>query len=250
MNLNSEIKAYWEGEAEIYSKGIQEELAGPHRAAWKKIILENAPTKERLKILDAGCGPGFFPIILSEEGHEVTGIDITENMISCAKENLKKQGQKAELLTMDCQKLNFPDCTFDLVLCRNITWTLDDPKKAYQEWKRVLKPGGRMLVFDACWYLHLYDVELRERYREIQKRVRELYGEPARGHATPEKGDELGRQTFLSDKVRPLWDLEYLMSLGFSKVFAEPDSMEKTLWDERGKELHKLTPGFLVGAEK
>ena len=36
-------------------------------------------------------------------------------------------------------------------------------------------------------------------------------------HANPQKGDELSRQLFMSDKVRPLWDLEYLMSLGFCK---------------------------------
>lgn len=250
MELNAEIKEYWEGEAQIYSQGIQEELKGEKRQAWKNLILEYAPKKDVLKVLDAGCGPGFFPIILSEEGHQVTGIDITENMIACAKENLEARGQKAELMTMDCQKLAFPDNTFDLVICRNITWTLDDPKKAYQEWKRVLRPGGRMLVFDACWYLHLYDKELGEKYRENEKKVLEKFGKPVSGHANPEKGDELGTQTFLSDKVRPLWDLEYLMSLGFTKVFAEPDIMERVLWDERGKELYKLTPGFMVGAEK
>ena len=53
----------------------------------------------------------------------------------------------------------------------------------------------------------------------------------------------------MSDKVRPLWDLEYLMSLGFAKVFAEPNIIDK-VWDEKGKELNKLTPAFMVGAEK
>ena len=123
MTLNNEIKEYWEGEAGVYSQGIQEELSGPQRQAWKKMVLGNAPQKEVLDILDAGCGPGFFPVILSEEGHRVTGIDITENMIACAKENLEIQGQQAKLMTMDCQRLDFADNSFDLVICRNITWT-------------------------------------------------------------------------------------------------------------------------------
>ena len=250
MTLNNEIKEYWEGEAGVYNQGIQEELNGSQRQAWKKMVLGNAPQKEVLDILDAGCGPGFFPVILSEEGHRVTGIDITENMIACAKENLEIQGQQAKLMTMDCQRLDFAGNSFDLVICRNITWTLDDPRKAYQEWKRVLRPGGRMLVFDACWYLHLYDEELNKKVKENEKAVWEKYGKPACSHVNPEKGDELGSQTFMSDKVRPLWDLEYLISLGFTKVFAEPDIMEKVLWDERAKELHKFTPGFMVGAEK
>ena len=158
--LNEEIKEYWEGEAAVYSRGIQEELNSKLRQAWKELILTYAPQKKVLKILDAGCGPGFFPIILGEEGHEVTGIDITENMILEAKENVKANGQKAELFTMDCQKLDFPDNTFDLVISRNITWTLGNPQKAYQEWMRVLKPGGRILISDAFWYVLLYDEEL------------------------------------------------------------------------------------------
>jgi ubiquinone/menaquinone biosynthesis C-methylase UbiE len=250
MDLNKEIKAFWEGEAEIYSHGIQEELQGKQRQAWKKLILEYAPKKEVLKILDAGCGPGFFSVILGEEGHEVTGIDITENMIAEARENVRQQGQKAALFTMDCQELEFQDDTFDLVICRNITWTLDNPQKAYREWKRVLKPGGRMLVFDACWYLHQYDNVLGEKFKKIEEQVNHKYGKLETGHADPEKGDELGSHAFLSDKRRPLWDLEYLMSIGFKKVFAEPDIMEKVYWSEREKELHQLTPGFLVGAEK
>ena len=89
MELNSEIKDYWEGEAKVYSRGIQEELDGPYCEAWKALIRDYVPHSGSLKILDAGCGPGFFPIILGEEGHEVTGIDITENMISCAEERVK-----------------------------------------------------------------------------------------------------------------------------------------------------------------
>lgn len=53
MGLNSEIKNYWEGESYIYSAGIQEELAGPHRQAWKDLISEYAPREGALKILDA-----------------------------------------------------------------------------------------------------------------------------------------------------------------------------------------------------
>lgn len=249
MKLNEEIKDYWEGEAAVYSRGIQEELESPQKQAWKELILEYAPAKKQLDILDVGTGPGFFPIILGEEGHKVTGIDITENMISCAKKNVEAYGQKAELVTMDCQNLDFSDETFDLVICRNITWTLSDPMSAYKEWKRVLKPGGRLLVFDANWYCWKYDEELKQKYLENDKRVREKYGRSIHQHANPQKGDELSEQLFMSDKNRPLWDLEYLLGLKFTKVFAQPDITE-LVWDERGKEMNALTPQFLVGAEK
>ncbi len=76
---------------------------------WKNLILEYAPEKEHLEVLDVGCGPGFFEIMLGKEGHHVTGIDITENMIHEAKENVKAAGLSADLMTMDCHNLNFPD---------------------------------------------------------------------------------------------------------------------------------------------
>lgn len=249
MELNEKIKDYWEGEADVYSRGIQEELNGPARQAWKELIGEYLPAERNLKILDVGTGPGFFPIILGEEGHQVIGIDITENMIACAKENVKQWGQQAQLLTMDCQNLKFEDESFDAILCRNITWTLDDPKRAYREWFRVLKPGGSLLVFDACWYLHLFDESLGQKYKEREEQIRRKYGRGIHAHADEEKGRVLSKRLYLSDKLRPQWDLDCLLKLGFSKVFAKRDITDR-VWDELGRELNGLTPEFLVGAQK
>ena len=104
---NDKIKEYWEGEAGIYSEGIKAELQSETAENWKNLILEYAPEKEHLEVLDVGCGPGFFEITLGKEGHHVTGIDITENMIHEAKENVKAAGLSADLMTMDCHNLNF-----------------------------------------------------------------------------------------------------------------------------------------------
>ena len=61
---------------------------------------------------------------------------------------------------------------FDVVISRNLTWNLKDPKRAYEEWCRVLKPGGKLLNFDANWYGYLYDEEKRLSYEEDRKSVR------------------------------------------------------------------------------
>ena len=50
---------------------------------------------------------------------------------------------------MDAQNLEFEDDVFDVVISRNLTWNLKDPKRAYEEWCRVLKPGGVMINLDA-----------------------------------------------------------------------------------------------------
>ncbi len=247
--LNDTIKSYWEGEAKGYSEGIKEELNSPLRDSWKKLVLENAPVGEHLEILDVGTGPGFFPIVLGEAGHHVTGIDITENMIAEAGENVRTAHQKARLMTMDCQDLKFENDSFDMVICRNLTWTLDDPEKAYREWFRVLKKGGRLLVFDASWYIHLFDEEKGRVYAEHEARMWKKYGRSVHNHKDAATGEDLSRKLFMSDKNRPLWDLEYMMSLGFAKVFAQPDISDLTR-EGMQKELNQLTPQFLVGAEK
>lgn len=50
---------------------------------------------------------------------------------------------------MDAQEPDFPEGSFDVVLSRNLTWTLPDPEKAYSQWLRVLRRGGLLLNFDA-----------------------------------------------------------------------------------------------------
>ena len=44
-----------------------------------------------------------------------------------------------------------PDETYDAVICRHLVWTLTEPEQALADWFRVLKPGGRLLVFDGDW---------------------------------------------------------------------------------------------------
>ena len=251
MILESRIKNYWEGEAQVYSDGIQDELRSEKRELWKKIILENSPQSSagKLKILDIGTGPGFFPIILGEEGHDVTGIDLTENMVKCAARNAEKEKVKVTLMTMDCHDMDFPDDCFDLLICRNLTWTLDNPEKAYKEWCRVLRPGGRMLIFDACWYLHLYDEERKRAYQKKEEEIQQKYGRRIHEHKDQAEGDALSKKLFMSDKERPAWDLNIMLQLGLSKVFADM-TVNKLVMEERDMELYDFHRPFMVGGEK
>jgi ubiquinone/menaquinone biosynthesis C-methylase UbiE len=251
MELSSRIKNFWEADAESYSEGTQKELSGPTKDAWAKLILENAPQQERLDILDVGVGPGFFPIILAGKGHRVTGIDLTENMIAQAKKNLENLGLSATLLTMDCQDLQFGDNRFDLIICRNLTWTLDNPEKAYAEWRRVLHSGGRMLVFDACWNLHLASEEASKEYEQKMAEIDKKHGAyQGKGHHDPVELEAISKRLFMTDKIRPQWDLETLLRLGFSRVFADVAVGERFTQDERQRAVQALYPLFMVGAEK
>ena len=79
----------------------------------------------------------------------MTGTDLTPQMVESAEKLAGEEQVSCEFLVMDAEKLEFGDDTFDVVISRNLTWTLPHPQEAYREWKRVLKPGGILLNFDA-----------------------------------------------------------------------------------------------------
>jgi ubiquinone/menaquinone biosynthesis C-methylase UbiE len=92
------------------------------------------------KILDIGCGPGRDSKYFSEQGLDVTGIDLTSNFVSMASKN----APKAKFVQMDMRKLNFSESSFDGIwVCASL---LHIPKKDVKNtllgFKKVLKSNG------------------------------------------------------------------------------------------------------------
>ena len=162
VNAENVIKNWTESSGN-YSKLIERELASFKRQAWTELILANAGKSGKLKILDVGTGPGFFTIIMSMAGNDVTAIDCTQAMLDEAQNNAKRNGVSPRFLLSDTQETPFDDESFDLIISRNVAWTILDAEKAYAEWRRILRPDGRVLIFDANWNRDL------ERLREFPK---------------------------------------------------------------------------------
>lgn len=247
--LQGRIENYWQHEADSYSARIWEELNSFKKKGWAGLIDAHRPAGERLKVLDIGTGPGFFAMLLSGMGHQVTAIDCTESMLATAQRNLKLAGFAAEFHRMDSHELSFADNTFDLILCRNLTWTLRDPRTAYREWQRVLKPGGRILIFDANWHMRLFDSEMNRLHAEDQERAKQLGIQNRHAHADMEESDNIARQLYLSRRRRPRWDAGALIEMGFGRIIIDPDITDR-VWDEKDKVLYRSTPMFMVAAEK
>ena len=147
-DLLSEIESYWTTRAEGYSEVNHKELNGMQKGAWLEVLESQFPkkAKEELKILDIGTGPGFFPVILAGAGYRVTAVDYTQEMLDTAKKNAGELCRNITFYKMDAQNLEFEDDVFDVVISRNLTWNLKEPERAYREWCRVLKPGGKLLM--------------------------------------------------------------------------------------------------------
>lgn len=253
QELLQEIASYWGTRAEGYSEVNEKELAGSQREAWLHVLEEQFPEKEEMKILDIGTGPGFFPMILSEAGYTVTAVDYTEEMLEKAKENLGKYTKYGlecvTLQRMDAQNLEFADETFDVVISRNLTWNLEKPEQAYQEWMRVLKPGGVLLNFDANWYGYLYDEEKKEAYEADRKKVEEQQLDDHYLCTDIDRMENIARQVPLSAMERPAWDTKVLESLGVCSIQTDSE-IWKRVWSEEERLNYASTPMFLVRAEK
>jgi ubiquinone/menaquinone biosynthesis C-methylase UbiE len=85
-------------------------------------------------------------------GHKVTGVDLSPGMLDKAKHNAECMGLDIEFFHGDAENLPFEDNSFDLVVNKFLLWTLPKPSCAVQEWRRVLKPGGRVFAIDGDWF--------------------------------------------------------------------------------------------------
>ena len=251
MELLQEIESYWTTRTDGYSEVNQKELAGMQKAAWLEVLTEHFPKKEKkdLRILDIGTGPGFFPTILSEAGYEIDAADYTPGMLEKARENVGKYVDRVRFWREDAQNLDFENETFDVIISRNLTWNLEEPARAYAEWMRVLKPGGKILNFDANWYGYLYDDNKRAAYEDDRKNVENAALDDHYTCTDIDRMEQIALQMPLSAIHRPVWDAKVLRSIGFVDIAIDQEIWKK-VWSEEEKLNYGSTPMFMIEAVK
>jgi ubiquinone/menaquinone biosynthesis C-methylase UbiE len=141
-SIKANVAHYWTKRAGSFAEAKHDEAHSYKADLWRKDLIERLPRGSNIRILDVGCGAGFFEMLLAPLGFNITGIDLTPDMISKAKQLAASHlSSSAEFFVMDAEHPAFPDEFFDAVISRNLTWTLPHPAEAYREWHRVLKPG-------------------------------------------------------------------------------------------------------------
>ena len=245
---------YWTSGAPSYSAVNQEELGGSQHSAWSRVIDQRIQShfgnrsRDQIRLLDVGTGPGFFAIILAELGYQVTAVDYTEAMLNQARKNAGPLASIIDFRRMDAEQLTFPDGAFDVIVSRNLTWNLPSPAKAYSQWTRVLKENGLLLNFDANWYRYLFNAQANALHLEDRKNVRENNAADDTAGTDVDAMEAIARQAPLSARRRPAWDIHVLHGLGMS-VFADPE-IWKQVWTENERINNASTPMFLVHAVK
>lgn len=247
VNCEQRLVKNWTDGSQNYSNIVKEELNSFKRQAWTDIILENAGRNRRMDILDVGTGPGFFAIIMSQAGHTVTAVDYTEAMLNEAKANAKEAGITADFWVSDGQNLEFGNDSFDLIISRNVAWTLIDARKAYNEWKRVLRPDGKIILFDSNWNIRFFNEEYMKKYLQDEQEYIRLFGEEPPQYT--EDMINFRKSMPMCQRLRPQWDLNTLIELGYKKIYCETDIGER-VYDEKQRVINRSTPMFMLVVEK
>ncbi len=136
-----------------------------------------------LNILDYGCGPGTFLMKMNKlSNSNLFGVDISSEFIEQSINNFKKYNiNNINVQKVEPEKLPFEDQKFDIILIVDVIHHLDDIKENIKEIKRVLKKGGKLIIYEPnklnplIWLTHLIDKNERgllrvgsfKRYREI-----------------------------------------------------------------------------------
>lgn len=151
MEADDTLSALWDKEAERFDDAADHGLRDPVvRQAWSDLLrpLIGPPGQ---RVADLGCGTGSLSALVAAAGHQVTGVDLSPEMIRRAEAKVGPIGPRPTFLVADAADPPLDAGAFDVVLSRHVLWAMPDPAAALGRWVRLLKPDGRLLLIEGDW---------------------------------------------------------------------------------------------------
>lgn len=138
----------WQGglykdETDYFARAVR------RRLAYSMQMVEGLALPPGSKVLDVGCGAGAYVEQLYRMGYDVTGVDLTVEMLEATRNRLGASADESDRLHLrqgDVENIPFPDESFDLVICVGVLSYLRSDEKAHAEMRRVLRPGGHLIL--------------------------------------------------------------------------------------------------------
>lgn len=117
---------------------------------WRRRFVRRLAKKlpEKAAVLDLACGTGDLTKALSEKGCQVTGLDISSEMMAIGREKCRYLSPKPNFVLGSAEQIPFPDDTFDAVTIAFGLRNFDHRARCLAEIRRVLKPGGQLAVLE------------------------------------------------------------------------------------------------------
>ena len=160
---------------------------------------------------------------------------MNEKMLERAEENASCCGTKVDFVHI-CDGIQLPREGFDLLVSRNVTWSLPEPEETLRSWMELVKPGGMLRYFDAAWYGYL--AEAPERAEEIRLTdYSQAAGMEKIAHSLP-----------MTYRPRPGWDMGFWRQEGFSSVLRE--DLNSLVYGAEDALRYRAFPMFMVSVAK
>jgi ubiquinone/menaquinone biosynthesis C-methylase UbiE len=156
--IGRNVHAFDLPDARLYERAAGFFMAGAYEALARDLAnrlrgpQDGSSGSAGARVLDVGAGPGHLAVRLGEmvPGVEVTGVDIMPEMVDLANARARDRrvAGSVRFEEADVGELPFPDRAFDLVTSSFSMHHWDDPVRGLYEIRRVLRPGGRAVLFD------------------------------------------------------------------------------------------------------
>lgn len=238
--LKHRIHDYWTVRAPSFAEQRRHEMNSEKRARWLAEFDRYLPKDRTLDILDVGTGTGFFSLLLAERGHNLTGIDLSEEMIRHAKLAAAACRLDAAFQVMDAEHPDFAPGRFDVIVTRNLTWTLPHLEEAYRAWFDLLRPGGVLVNFDADYC----GAEEADEPTVLPENHAHKLVSPALW----QENEDITMELSAYQQARPAWDVNLLLRAGFERV-----SVDAGVWRRIYAEIDEFynpVPIFTIAAYK
>ncbi|MEI5678251.1 methyltransferase domain-containing protein [Mesorhizobium sp. CGMCC 1.15528] len=223
--LRDEIKAYWSARAATFDLSPGHEIfSEDEREAWHELVLKHLGDGAGRSALDLASGTGVVSHLLDDLGYRVTGLDWAEPMLERAKAKVGQRQRSISFRLGDAENTMENDNAYDVIVNRHLVWTLVDPKAAFAEWMRVLKPGGRLLIIDGDFVnVGLAEKLLKGLADRLQK-IGLLKPDPL--HAPKElmaAHNSIVSRVYFSDGARAEAVAAMLRETGFERIIVDTD---------------------------
>ncbi len=221
-SIKDDIRDYWSLRAQTYDASPGHGIARHAEIeAWSQLIRRHLGDGEGRAALDLACGTGVMSMLMHGLGFDVTGLDFTEPMMARARRKAGEANAPIRFLSRDAEETMEPDNSYDVIIARHLVWTLTDPDKAFADWLRILKPGGRLLIIDG-------DFVRKHWLENLIPLLDRVFGRQQDGHSllTPEQWQHHERivgQVHFNKGIRSDDTVQLFESAGFGELRIETD---------------------------
>lgn len=215
MNAPNRSIQRWDARAQAYTERNDLLLrTSEQQQKWSKLLQALLDHQTEAEVLDVGTGPGFLALQMAKMGYRTSGVDLSTEMLRIAMEKARTMKLRCTFIHADAEALPFAVASFDVVVSRHLLGALSFPERAFTEWKRVLKPGGKVVVMDGDRMARNEDPFAPSLPAISRARYKSLDGKKLYAAGTHKQSDlqerivsDLGRAGFIEIRTHTIADL-------------------------------------------